>query len=87
MNIQCPCCENYTIDSDDEVIVEICEVCFWQYDVTAHKYPSKSIGPNKVSLNQARENYMKFGACREDVKEYVRKPTDDERSLTILRIV
>lgn len=26
----------------------------------------------------ARENYLKFGAVREDVLQYVRKPKDDE---------
>ena len=31
----CPCCGYYTVESDDEVIVDICDVCFWQYDVVA----------------------------------------------------
>lgn len=48
--IKCPCCEYYTIDSHDEVIVDICEVCFWQYDMVAHNHPNLVIGPNKVSF-------------------------------------
>ena len=30
MVFKCPCCGYFTIDSDDEVIVDGCEVCFWQ---------------------------------------------------------
>ncbi|MBQ3515375.1 MAG: hypothetical protein IJA32_16510 [Lachnospiraceae bacterium] len=28
-----------TIDDRDEVIVDICEVCFWQYDEVAQDNP------------------------------------------------
>ena len=36
-------------------------------------------GPNgKLSLNQARDNYKKFGACSEDMVPYVRKPNKEE---------
>ncbi|WP_074114343.1 CPCC family cysteine-rich protein [Paenibacillus sp. P46E] len=70
----CPCCGYYTIESNDEVIVEICDVCFWQYDVVAHMYPDRSIGANHISLNQARENYIQFGVCKKEYDEMVRKP-------------
>jgi hypothetical protein len=62
--IKCPCCGFCTIDSDDEVIVEICDICLWQYDVTAHKYPDRVIGPNNISLNAAKENFLKFGVSK-----------------------
>lgn len=78
--IQCPCCGCYTIEDDGmDVICDICPVCFWQYDWVAQKYPNKSIGPNRISLEQARINYKKFGACRDDIKEYVRLPLWEER--------
>jgi methionyl-tRNA synthetase len=83
MNVQCPCCNNYTIDSDDEVIVEICEVCHWQYDHVAHGNPTKVIGPNKVSLNQARQNFLVFGACEERFVNRVRSATNDEKPRTL----
>lgn len=78
--IKCPCCGNYTIESDDEVIVDICEVCYWQYDAVAHDYPQKCIGPNHVSLNEAKENYKKFGACEKRFVGFVRKPSQYEIS-------
>lgn len=37
MKRTCPCCGFYTVDSEDEVIVDICPVCFWQYDNIAQK--------------------------------------------------
>lgn len=47
--IKCPCCGYFTIENNDEIIVEICEVCFWQYDLVAHKNSTKIIGPNNQS--------------------------------------
>ena len=29
---RCPCCGYLTPDDTDEVITDICDVCFWQYD-------------------------------------------------------
>ena len=79
-NVQCPCCGNYTIcyDPEMEIIVDICEVCFWQYDWVSHAKPTISIGPNKVSLNQAKKNYKKFGACEERHIGNVRLPLPEE---------
>lgn len=59
--LQCPCCGNYTVNGEDEVVTDICEICLWHYDIVAHKYPDKSIGPNKISLNEAKINYKAFG--------------------------
>ena len=78
--LKCPCCGYYTIDSEDEIIVEICEVCLWQYDEAAHKNSEKIIGANKISLNQAKNNYKQFGVSK---KEYIgkninRTPSEDE---------
>ena len=67
--IMCPCCRNYTIESDDEVIVDICEVCFWQYDLAAQKQPDVNIGANGLSLNEARKNYKQYGACKKEFSE------------------
>lgn len=75
---RCPCCGSLTIDTTSEVITDICEVCFWQYDVTAQNMPDRIIGPNKVSLNTARENYKLFGAVERRFLEMVRLPYEDE---------
>ena len=78
MRKQCPCCEYFTVDNDDEIIVDICPVCFWQYDAVAQDNPDRAIGPNHVSLNQAKENFKLFGASEERVLEFVRKPRKNE---------
>lgn len=80
--IKCHCCGYYTIDSEDEIVVDICEVCLWQYDEMAQNNPEKIIGPNKISLSEAKENYKQFGVSK---KRYIgenlnRMPSDDEIS-------
>ncbi|QNK54691.1 CPCC family cysteine-rich protein [Paenibacillus sp. PAMC21692] len=75
---QCPCCDFYTVDSEDEVIVDICDVCFWQYDLIAHELPDKNIGANHISLNQARENYKLFDVCKQEFRHLVRDPIEEE---------
>ncbi len=77
--IECPCCFNYTIeDWGEEVIVDICPICFWQYDIVGQEQVDIAIGPNKVSLIEARKNYKKFGASTERLIPLVRKPHEDE---------
>jgi hypothetical protein len=76
--LQCPCCEYFTVESNDEVIVDICDVCFWQYDAVAHDQPDRNIGANHVSLTQARKNYKEFGVCKQKFKDMVREPLDIE---------
>jgi len=80
--LQCPCCKFFTIEDDgEEVIVDICPVCYWQYDKTGHENPEIAAGgPNKdMSLKQAQENYKKFNAYHESVKQYVREPLEEEK--------
>ena len=78
MIYRCPSCGYFTIDSDDEKVVEICDVCHWQYDSTAHKYPDRVIGPNSVSLNQAIQNYREFKACERKFIGRAREPFPEE---------
>lgn len=75
---RCPCCGYLTIDDSDEVIVDICKVCYWQYDEISQDNPLKCIGPNRVSLIQARENYKQFGAIEKRFIKFVRKPEANE---------
>ncbi|MGO4372798.1 CPCC family cysteine-rich protein [Paenibacillus sp. 2TAB19] len=85
MRLQCPCCEYFTVESDDEVIVDICDVCFWQYDAVAHDSPDRNIGANHISLTQARENYKKFGVCKKEFIDKVREPLDKELPINNLQ--
>ena len=76
--LPCPCCGNFTINYDT-LIVDICPVCFWQYDEVAQEHPDRAIGPNHgVSLNTARDNYRSFGASSRENVQYVRKPLPEE---------
>ncbi len=83
VKIKCPCCENYTIEDDGlDPLIDICPVCFWQYDWVSQKYPDKNIGPNRVSLVEAQKNYREFGAVSKDKIEYCRKPFKTEKGVT-----
>lgn len=79
---QCPCCRYYTFESDfgDGPLFDYCEVCGWQYDPVAHDKPDALIGANHITLNEARENYKKFGASKKSFIETnrVRKPLLEE---------
>lgn len=76
--LPCPCCGNYTVKYDT-LIVDICPVCFWQYDIVAQEHPDRVIGPNHgLSLNLARENYKCFGAINREYIQHVRKPLPEE---------
>lgn len=75
---RCPCCGYLTIDDWCEVITDICEICFWQYDQIAQNKPDTIAGCNKVSLNAAKENYLLFGACEARFVDKVRLPLKSE---------
>ena len=76
--MRCPCCGYLTIDDKCEVLTDICEVCFWQYDEVSQETPEKIIGANRVSLNMAKENFKSIGAIEERFLGMVRMPCDDE---------
>jgi hypothetical protein len=75
----CPCCGYYTaeVEDYDDICFEICPVCFWQYDAALHDKPDM-IAASHVSLNEARKNYKRYGACKEKFKNDVRPPFPEE---------
>lgn len=75
---RCPCCGYLTIDDSNDIITDICDICFWQYDEVAQNAPNDIIGPNKVSLNMARKNFKKFGAVEKRFLDKVRSPYEYE---------
>lgn len=70
----CHCCGYKTLDEEPTDTYEICEICFWEDDGVQFRDPDFEGGPNDVTLRQAQQNYIKFGACQEDCIEFVRKP-------------
>jgi hypothetical protein len=79
-NIQCPCCGCFTIRNDNEIVVNICGICGWQYSSKEKKHPDIITGLNNISLNEARKNYKKYKVS--DVKflenNWLREPLADE---------
>ena len=78
MSYRCPCCGFYTFAEPPAGNYDICPVCFWEDDPCAYDDPDEESSCNHVSLNQARKNFMEFGACKEDMKKYVRLPLEHE---------
>jgi hypothetical protein len=76
--LRCPCCGHSTLG--ERGAFEICAVCFWEDDgQDDHNAEAVLGGPNgDLSLIQARANYMKFGACRQQDLPHVRPPRPEE---------
>ena len=76
---QCPCCGHFTYTvPPEEDCGYICPVCFWENDpfIAADDDPSDS--NHGITLNEAKANYLEFGACEEEMLRYVRPPESDE---------
>lgn len=78
LKYKCPCCGYYTFEEKPGATWDICPVCFWEDDFFQFDDPDEDGWANGVSLNEARENFKKFGACRQDIINYVRPPKEDE---------
>ena len=76
---KCPCCSYYTMDEPNGSY-GICEVCFWEDDIAQDKDPELAGGANRVCLREARENFLKYGACDEKAIPFTRMPTAEEVS-------
>lgn len=75
---ECPCCKYSTLDEKPPGTFEICPVCYWEDDNVQYDDPDYEGGANDVSLNKARENYIKFGAVSQEYVTRVRKPFNEE---------
>lgn len=79
MKYRCPCCGYYTFYEKPEGTYSICEVCFWEDEGISDAYAMDVCGTNHVScLNEARENFVKYGACEKEMVKYTRKPKKEE---------
>lgn len=81
---QCKCCGYYTLlekpleSNEYPGTFEICEVCGWEDDSLQYLNPDKNFGANGVSFNEAKKNFLKFGAIKKDMIDFVRKPMNTE---------
>ena len=76
--LRCPCCLCKTLHIRGEY--DICPVCFWEDDGQDEDDADEVCGgPNgDLSLTQARENYRRIGASREQDLPYIRAPRPEE---------
>lgn len=74
----CPCCGYLTLE-DEPGHFDICPVCFWEDDPIQRDNDLYDGGANVVSLQEARRNYLAFGASEERRKQHVRPPLPDEQ--------
>ncbi|MBE6087086.1 MAG: hydrolase [Clostridium beijerinckii] len=79
LKYKCPCCGYFTFDEKPDGNYDIFSVCFWEDDPIQLNEPDYEGGANHVSLNQARKNYLEFGACEKSIIPNVRKTYDDEK--------
>lgn len=82
---KCKCCGYYTLEDkpvDPDFspgTFEICPVCGWEDDSLQYLNPNLSGGANTVSLNQAKENFKRYGAKCIECVDRVREPYEDEK--------
>lgn len=74
----CRCCNYNTLSQFPNGTYEICEICYWEDDQYQTENPNEEVSPNRVSLNQAKQNFETFGACELEMKINVRKPTNTD---------
>ncbi|MFR7460776.1 MAG: CPCC family cysteine-rich protein [Subdoligranulum sp.] len=53
---------------------------FWENDPFIASDDEPSDSNHGITLNEAKFNYLRFGACEEGMLRYVRPPQNDEKS-------
>ncbi len=74
----CPCCGYRTLEEEPPGKFDICPVCYWEDDRVQYYDHDYKGGANHLSLNQAKENFKKYGVSDLEYKDYVRPPLEDE---------
>ncbi len=78
MKYKCPCCGYYTFNEKPNGNYDICPVCFWEDDPIASDDVNVKCSCNGVSLVQAQQNFLEYGACVNDMIPHTRKPKANE---------
>ena len=76
----CPCCGDLTLPvPKEEAVAYICPVCFWENDVFDPGDDAPSDENRGMTLRQGRENFLRWGAVRQDLLQYARAPLEQEQ--------
>jgi rubredoxin len=73
----CPCCGFLTLEEEPPGTFDICPVCNWEDDNVQFRYPTAG-GANRVSLVEAKRNFVEFGASHRDCLARCRPPLREE---------
>ena len=76
---RCPCCGYYAFEHEPDGTYDICPVCFWEDDPVSLSDPGYKGGANGVSLIEARENYLKYRACPDELFLYARAFEEEKK--------
>ncbi|HEX3045268.1 MAG TPA: glycosyltransferase [Bacillota bacterium] len=71
--ITCPCCGYKMLYQMYSESNQICPICFWEYEPGQPMDPDYQGAANGVSLHQAQQNFMKFGASEERYRNFPRR--------------
>jgi hypothetical protein len=71
---KCACCGYFTISE----IAETCAVCYWEENIYQEENTDDSDAPNYVSLEEAKINFIKYGAKKPELIDRTRKPYPEE---------
>lgn len=77
---QCPCCSYFTYNVPPAEGLGIYLPClFLGKDPLIASNDDPSGSNHGITLNEAKSNYLKFGACEEEMLQYVRPPKSSEK--------
>lgn len=68
------------MEHNDAIYHDICPVCFWENDPIQNDNEKYVGGANDISLSEAKANYQKLGAVKQEYIKCVRSPYLDEIS-------
>jgi hypothetical protein len=75
----CPCCGHLTLGRAPGGTYELCDECDWEEDGIQLREPDQPGGANKVSLDEARENFRRYGICEPTLRDRLRAREARER--------
>lgn len=80
-NFACLCCGFLTLDEEPPGSFAICPVCGWEDDYSQGVDVDLTGGANRLSLAEARRNFVTTGVIEPALRSLVRPPHDGERPI------